>query len=190
MDVAVEVDNQIFVVFHLVQSPASPENAFFLAVAVEGGAGQGWAHVGEEDLRSGKGVRFEYSIYIFFEFLFGLVGVAIPDFIGKIHIRVARKGASKSNNTQTHFKDKLLLVNVEDIGGDVLLAVEVGEGIVVARDENDFALKEIVQKEENILTGFKLFLFIVGFFVVIAVDNITPNEAVVKMKGIAADSFC
>ena len=51
-------------------------------------------------------------------------------------------------------------MNVEDIRGDVLFAVEVGEGVVVARDEDDFALKEVMQKEKNLFTGFKLFLFV------------------------------
>ena len=78
-------------------------------------------------------------------------------------------------------------MNVEDIRGDVLFAVEVGEGVVVARDEDDFALKEVMQKEKNLFTGFKLFLFVMWFFVVIAVDNIAAYEAVVKMERIAAD---
>ena len=61
---------------------------------------------------------------------------------------------------------------------------------MISRNKDYFALKEIMKKEKNFSACLQLFFLIVSLFIVIAVDNITPNEAVVKMKGIAADSFC
>ena len=80
-------------------------------------------------------------------------------------------------------------MNIEYIWRDVLLAVEEVEWIVIAWDEYDFALEEIMKEQENIFAGFWLFLFWVLFIVVIAVDDISSDEAVIEVEGVGFDMF-
>ena len=72
-------------------------------------------------------------------------------------------------------------MDIEYIWRDVLLAVEVVEWIMVARDEYDFALEEVMQKQEDIFACLWLFLFWMFFVVMIAIDYVSSYEAVIEM---------
>jgi hypothetical protein len=57
---------------------------------------------------------------------------------------------------------------------------------VVARDEEDLALEEVVQEGEHLAAERGLLLLVVGLSRVVAVDDVAPHETVVEVQRVAA----
>ena len=71
----------------------------------------------------------------------------------------------------------------------MLLTVQVAQGIMIARDKDNFALEEIMKEEKYLFASLQFFLFIMIFVIVIAVDDISPHKAVVEVKRVGSDGF-
>ena len=125
MNMTVQMDYQVIVILHLVQGFTSCKYRNAFSMTIKGCTRKCRTHVGQKYLWSRERIWFENSINVFFILLFSLVGKAFPHFLREINIIVSRKGASKSNYTQSNFEDELFLVDIENIRRDMLLTVQV-----------------------------------------------------------------
>lgn len=66
-------------------------------------------------------------------------------------------------------------------------AVNKGLRIVVTRNVDNFALEQIMQKQQNFIASLLLFLFRVSFIVMVTVNNVATHETVVEVKRIGLD---
>jgi hypothetical protein len=146
--------------------------------------------VSQEYFGSAQRVRPEDSINILFVLFFALIGIPFPDFFFELYIIIGRKRSPKSHNAKSHLKNKLLLVDIENIRRNMAFAVKVSLRIMVSRDENDLALEEVMQKQQNFITSRQLFLLRVRPVVMVAIDDVSSHEAVVKVQRVGSDVLC
>jgi hypothetical protein len=65
----------------------------------------------------------------------------------ELDIIISRQRASNTNYTKANLEHKLSLMNIENIRRYMLLAVEIGKRVMITRNEDDFALEKIMQKQ-------------------------------------------
>jgi len=78
-------------------------------------------------------------------------------------------------------------MDIDDIWRDMTSAVNKGLRIVVTRNVDNFALEQIMQKQQNFIASLLLFLFRVSFIVMVTVNNVATHETVVEVKRIGLD---
>jgi len=78
-------------------------------------------------------------------------------------------------------------MDIDDILRDMTSAVNKGLRIVVTRNVDNFALEQIMQKQQNFIASLLLFLFRVSFIVMVTVNNVATHETVVEVKRIGLD---
>ena len=78
-------------------------------------------------------------------------------------------------------------MDIDDIWRDMTSAVNKGLRIVVTMNVDNFALEQIMQKQQNFIASLLLFLFRVSFIVMVTVNNVATHETVVEVKRIGLD---
>lgn len=80
-------------------------------------------------------------------------------------------------------------MDVDDLLISMLLSIEKGHWIMVARNPQNFALKDIVQPCEAFLREFNHFPFAVALVLVVAVRDIAAHQTVVEVLSVGLDRF-
>lgn len=70
------------------------------------------------------------------------------------------------------------------------LPIEIDLRVMVAWNKKYLALKEVVEGEHDFFEGGALMFFGVGFVGVIAIDDISSYDAIIKVESVAADIVC
>lgn len=147
MHVSVKMYQQVVIIRHLVQSLAPSENRSVFASTIQRSAWQSGAYVSEKDLWNTKVVFVEHWVNVFLNFFFALVRVPLPDLFGISDVWIARERAAKADHAEAKFEDELLFLNIDDVRSYLGLPVEIDKRVVVARDEDNLALEQILEEK-------------------------------------------
>lgn len=132
----------------------------------------------------------ENGINIFLELFFTLIRVAFPNFILVLDIGISWEGSSKADYAKAYFEDILSFVYVHDIWGNGSFCIKVEQGVMISRDVENLALEKIMKEEHDFFEVSSFFFFLMSLGVMVTVDDVSSNEAVVEVQAVVSNMGC